>query len=897
MQSFPRPTFDHESNIHVLAAALDKFFRDLNKQPSDTWIEALREGMLVPFVTRPDPPKACLFGERNPRASSLLHEERPQNWLAWFMPFLTHEDGKADLLRTPSVENSKIESIWSIGLLLTTSCLHWAFANCSAEFFQGMIMDIRNKFEPLGWDDLNSARVRRILSAFIAKVNNSKTYIAKTDLQQMKFLENMAALCSSVEDFVFFSPLYGFNTKPEPGTCGLHFDGSGILDADLLKGLFDCIQTHTQAEMKTVMQGMDKKDAKEYKKRFSTLEDIKGFLQLAINWTTAASHFLSQTSERAWVAGRADGLHVGLGDRVLIKQGKQGDLLATVAYKAPGQLGVVFDGPMGGSNGTFNGKQLFVCTDGHGALIKPEHAYSQEDNAGKQECEKVAASVVEAMAKRSYFKANKKQVREAFDEVLKVDKKQLKSRLRESTTFSATLADVPFEMCLEQTKAGAYSLRRTIRYLTKIQEAKLAFLTILDKVNQEEGSKQMADQMEMFSRAQKCVVHFEFAKGLRERQVLNEIHQEVIVPFQALEKEYDTAVGHFRLQHNVTEKAIEANQTALAKELAECEKDLQELRKLKQEMDAGKKPNDAAKFTKMLQQAAAKIAQYESASLRFKEETHASLRRNQRQLRANLQTVEQRRLVFTQVYLQRYLDACETLTGAFPHLPFFHEQVADLSPPADLALFIAIHRRPDIEYFVQKTSCTAADVLQGNLAPSVFPMDPSVPSLIRGASLLDDSSRSSVREDGSTCRTPGRQRRLAVDPDTAAEYEVVGGEGLTETVVETGDDPLETSGPLSPSMRGDTQEETRPPPPPFISSPSSAKLHDFSPGSPSSPRSGQARSVMGLSSAMKGHSKNSLTAPPCPECRCVKFSPSLLKKSKCSNCNHAHSVASPKLEA
>jgi len=215
-RQFPRPTFDQESNIHVLAAALDEFFRDLYRQPAGTWVETLRESMLVPFVTRPDPPKACLFGERNPRASSILHEERPQNWLAWFMPFLTHEDGKHDLLRAPT-ETSKTESIWSIGLLLTTSVLHWAFANCSAELFHSMIMDIRNKFEPLGWDELNSARVRRIFSAFIAKINNSRAYIAKTDVQQLKFLENMTALCNGVEDFVFYSPLYGFNTKPESG--------------------------------------------------------------------------------------------------------------------------------------------------------------------------------------------------------------------------------------------------------------------------------------------------------------------------------------------------------------------------------------------------------------------------------------------------------------------------------------------------------------------------------------------------------------------------------------------------------------------------------------------------------------------------------------------------------
>lgn len=53
-----------------------------------------------------------------------------------------------------------------------------------------------------------------------------------------------------------------------------------------------------------------------------------------------------------------------------------------MAYKAPGQLGVVFDGPMGGSNGTFGGKQLFCCADGHGALVKPEHAFALEDTAG-----------------------------------------------------------------------------------------------------------------------------------------------------------------------------------------------------------------------------------------------------------------------------------------------------------------------------------------------------------------------------------------------------------------------------------------------------------------------------------------------------------------------------------
>lgn len=92
----------------------------------------------------------------------------------------------------------------------------------------------------------------------------------------------------------------------------------------MLRGLLDCIQTHAHGEMKTVMQGLDKKDAKEYKKRALVLEDTKVFLQLAINWTTAAGNFLSQTSQRAWVPGRADGLHVGLGDRVLIKQNKQG---------------------------------------------------------------------------------------------------------------------------------------------------------------------------------------------------------------------------------------------------------------------------------------------------------------------------------------------------------------------------------------------------------------------------------------------------------------------------------------------------------------------------------------------------------------------------------------------
>jgi len=93
---------------------------------------------------------------------------------------------------------------------------------------------------------------------------------------------------------------------------------------------------------------------------------------------------------------------------------------------------------------------------------------------GKQEYDKLAATVMEALVKRSYFKGSKKQIREAFDEV-KTDKRNFGEktrRLRESTTFSATLADVPFETCLEQTKAGAYSLRRTIRYLTKMQEVR-----------------------------------------------------------------------------------------------------------------------------------------------------------------------------------------------------------------------------------------------------------------------------------------------------------------------------------------------------------------------------------------------------------------------------------------
>lgn len=1002
-QGLHRATFDQESNIHVLASALDGFFKDLYKQPASTWIDSLKEGMLVPFVTRPDPPTACLFGERNPKASALIHEERPQNWLSWFLPLLTHDDGKSDVLK-PSYSVGgvdKMESIWSIGLLLTISCLHWAFSNRPPEVFVNLISDVRKNFEQLGWDELNCARVRRILSALVAKVSNSKAYVVKTDSQQLKFLENVIALCAVVEDFVFFSPLFGFNTKPDIGICGLHSDQTGLLDADLLKSLYECIQQHGQTETKTVIQSLDRKDIKEFKRRSLILDEIKQFLQVVINWSVSASNFLSRKSERAWVAGRADGLHVAVGDRVLVKQNKQGDLMATVAYKGNPttgasvggvggvggggtQLGVVFDGPMGGSNGVFNGKQLFTCAEGCGALVRPENAFSQEDVAGKQEYERLATAVIEGMSKRPYFRGNKKQIRECFDEVLRPNRKVRNGANKKSlgsTTLSATFADVPYEVCLEQMKTGAYSLRRMVRYLTKIQEAKTAYLALLDKVNLEEGGKHMSDQMELFVEGQKAVTHFEHAMGNREKQLLIEVQNEVILPFQALEKDYESAVNHFKLQHTAVEKTIENGQLVLSKELAECEKELQDIRRLKFDVDAGKKTGgDLAKYTKQLQSAAAKVAQYDAASQRFKDETYVNLRKTQKQLRIELQAAEQKRLLSTQVFLQRYLSACETLTSPYPQLTYFSSLVADLTPSMDISIFVAINRRPEIEYYVQKTSCSASDVMIGNLS-TVAPLSPqnappspidfarspntmvpplslngtsdsptaqsrpvssrpyrswgrSTPSNSMTTSSPSFQTRHSVPsndvKDSSNCSSSGGRNsgsysiphsistasRASSDSDSScsSSHSFDSSNHSTRSNSSSHNDSSQSNNTFT---RTDPIEVTHVEPaapssnhPPLPESPRvpPSEGHLSSNGS-KSPDKPQARSVVGLSQAMKGPSRPAFgssqsflalsslpTSAPCSECKCMKFSPSFVKKARCSNCSHVH-VHAPKLEA
>lgn len=736
-------TFQTENNIHVLACALNSFFAKVYKQPPNTWCKEITDVLLFSFLMRPVLSHACFFGERSDIGRSVLlspSDEIRQNWLDWFAPLLTFQ---SDFVAPDEVETAPNalssgehgpEIVWATNMLLVCTCLHWSFLNRPPEDFGAALQEVQTRCEgmPGGWNEVAASRIRGIYKGVLKKVLKATT---KQD-QDMRILDNIVVLAGVIEDFTFYCPFSKQGVNVESHVIGVHLDANGLVCRELLKLMNDMIQNQLRdSSGGTIVKMIDKKEKNEAKKRKEALEEVgalfAGFLAWSNSLTSTVEIYVQlktmpgsklEMKQEFSCFGPADGSHVRVNDRVMVHT-KEKRWAGTLQYKgAVGArviLGIAFEDCAEMSEDIECAK-YFKCQPGYGGLTKPEQVQLVNELIVNANYEKATSQLVDQLAKRARFKnVNKKQALNTLQEAA-----YLGARLRHTTRpegplpnaeFNTSWADIPYEVVLEQAKAGAYSLRRAVRFLDKTLTAKSSFAASLIKICQEEDTKTLADEMGVI--AHDIQTSSEYCLAVRMRNFVAAITLEVKTPFEALEKDHDAAVNELKAIYGKAEKEIETAREKLIAQMKDAWKLYEQVIQLRGEMQEGmsspKAANAAAKLPPITQKCGFLFAQYERACTEWVQKGQPAFRAFQQQALAAFQLKEQRRLIATRAYLERYLAICEKFNEPYYQIKNHFELIGRMAPLDDLATFAIQNRKIRSEAPLPQLPCSGAEVLTG----------------------------------------------------------------------------------------------------------------------------------------------------------------------------------------
>lgn len=739
----PVTIFQVENNIHVLASTLDTFFNKVYQQPPSTWAKSITGALLFPFLTRPVLSHACFYGERNQVGHAILNspmEEIRQNWLDWFVPLLTYQ---ADFVAPDEVETSPNaltsgeqgpETIWATNMLLLCTCLHWSFMNRPPEDFTAALQEIQPRCEVMsgGWNEIAASRVRGLYKGLLHKVLKSTS--ARD--QDLRILDNIGVLAAAVEDFIFFSPLCKQGPKAEGSTVGVHVDANGVVCRELIKLVHDIVHHQLKdTSGGTILKMVDKKEKNEAKKRRELLEEIGNIFTCYLTWSTCLSGTVENYAQLKTMPGLKleikqefssfglpDGSHLRLNDRVMV-HARDSKMLGTLMYKgAIGSrvvLGIAFEDFVGCSDDNECAK-YFKCLPGYGGFAKPENVQLANELVINTNYDKATVQLVDMMSKRPRFKnSNKKQALVTLEEAVYFAAR-LRSATRPKTDIPASTLitswdEVPFETVIEQAKAGAYSLRRAIRFLDKTLTVKSTFATSLIKICQEEDTKTLND--EMGSIAHDIQTSSEYCLAVRLRNFVNSVNLEVKTPLETLEKEYEVSVNEMKNICGRAEKEIEAAREKLIAQMKEAWKVYEEVIRLKGEMqDVGSPKAIAAagKLSPIVQKCGVMFVQYERACTEWVQKGQPAFRAFQKQGLAAFQVKEHRRLVATRTYLERYLAICTEFNEPYFQIKQHSELISNMAPQDDLACYAVQFRKPATrETGLPQLPCSGAEVLTG----------------------------------------------------------------------------------------------------------------------------------------------------------------------------------------
>lgn len=697
------------SNIHAVAPSLEHFFKELYASKPTSWIGPIKTKLLFLLVSRPVMVDAFLYGERSPVAleGNVTGKKRLQDWLRWvtplFSPRLDEEyvdngecesavplmaTGPMDLASPTSGKEieqnvNPAKTLEKQGILITVTLLYQMFHEGRPDRFANQLTQFLNRMQGLGWNEANASRVRDIYKALLTKIDNVDSLSLKRNFEHPCW-ESLLVLVNAIEEFCFFTPLYGFQVQPEPGTVGLHLERFGCADKELLALCNELLNTKLAVCSESLAPGIirDSKDAKDYKKR-KELQVLAGqTVACAAKWADTFATAIEQ-------AGRTP--------RRPAQESKENPAINPVYDKAVGDL-------------------LEQLCKRRGVRKKQATyvLYQSVDICRRGRLTSKSSKTHTASVSRSRRDS--------------VSKESLQLEVTQPQDSETGWGELLPEAVHEQAKAGAYHLRRTISFLTNALKTQEEFVIASTKAMQKEVKKAYfcsgfdvpppspEDGIPSIPDASSVILNLTNALTLRINSFVEEVSTEVLLPFSELRQAYDEAAALFLQQYIATEKLIETERTKLLKEFEGVEKDIGDLNLISFEYEEAKKISPAAekkaaqKKGMTAHRTASRVQKYEKASAHFQSYFLPTTKKLLQTQIETMQKMERKRVRCSKLYLNRYLAAFDRFSGAYvPRFNLSVEAVAGLEDVRDMNHFATITKRqPAIPPLPQVATSSAA---------------------------------------------------------------------------------------------------------------------------------------------------------------------------------------------
>lgn len=726
------------NNIHAIAASLDVFFKDLFALKPHLWIAPIKNKLIFLLMSRPSMADAFLYGERSPIALENGYssgQKRMQDWLRWVMPLfsppLEGDSAETDFAESavpllapgpldnnapppsPASANTGRENEHAISpaktlekqaILITVTLLHQAFREGNPERWSSQLAHFLSRMQGLGWNETNANRVRDIFKAVLTKIENVDALSLKRNFEHPCW-DSLLVLVSAIEEFCYLTPLYGFQVQPEPGTVGVHLDSFGCSDRDLLVLCNELLNTKLAVGSESIAPGVirDSKDAKDYKKRKDQLVAAGQFAACASKWAEIFSTTVDQAIRNPIENSK-------MTPRKHLAQFETKDSSpafgVTPAYeKITGELLEYLSKRKG-----FRKKQATYMLHQSIELCRQRHS-STSNKSSKSHKQSLSSN---KSGKESVSRPQKESI-------------QISSNGDQELSW----AELSPEAVYEQTKAGTYNLRRTIRFLTHATKTQEEFVIASNKAMYKEVKKAYfcpgfdappnmpEDGIPSIMEASASILNLTNAFTLRVQNFVEEVSAEVLAPLVELQTAYDESSALFQQQWQSTEKIIETERTRLLKEFEGVERDVAELNLVSFEYEEAKKISSMAekkaaqKKAIMAQRTAIRVQKYEKASTHFDSYFLPSTLKLLYAHITSMQKMERRRLRCSKLYLNRYLAAFARFSGAYsPKFELSTAAVVGLDDVRDMNRFSTNTKRQPVLPALPQLATTSAIILE-----------------------------------------------------------------------------------------------------------------------------------------------------------------------------------------
>lgn len=622
------------TDIHVLAQHMAVFFRQLFKSKQRTWARKLGCHIAFPVCTRDVVCRAFLYGERSQAMTAVLRRApRMQAWMRWILPLFDRIDNGeedpmdkgADAAPPPPVGSvskqargsliniTKVRLVETQAILLVVSMLHYSFRVEPSERFGLMLTEVQRRFESQGWGEVNCEHMGSVLKALLRKIARTDGATLKKDYEHQTW-DKLLVLSTAAEEFVFFSPLFGHEVRPDSSVVGIHVSERGCADKELVSLFHDLVNVQlgvgNQAISSEIFQ--DPQAAKEYRKRKELLAGMGQFWSAANRWCDVLEKLVLPERENS-SGGRPH------------KQ--NAEIKSDVATAELVELLT---------------KRISRCK-------KKQAAQALQLAVGA--CKYYVRSFSEAEPRPKSIGTNEMATWEFLP--YKTVLEQTSASCFHLRRLARTL-----ESAIEGYNAFTNKVDTAIT-----TEAKKCYFTP-NYFGLQAGVEGLPkDGMPVIVNASSAVMSLTNVVAMGAKTFVNEMQTEVLNPLNELKSEYDDAAITFKMHCERVDKDYERERELLMKDHAQCERDFG---LVNLGVHEAQKMFDSKAETKrilMAQRTVARFVRYEQLAQNFEQNTSSAVVKAFREQITKIQLVELKRITCTQVILSRFLEAFARFAG------------------------------------------------------------------------------------------------------------------------------------------------------------------------------------------------------------------------------------------